>query len=1138
MYISRLRLRGFKSFGGTHDIELSPGYTAIVGPNGSGKSNILDGIRWVLEDPAPAKLRIQKQSDLLFQGSISLPPASDAEVSLQLSHNSNLITLKRAYSIENGTMLSVDGRKIRLQDLDDIKTGIGLEGEQFAFIGQGEIAEVIRQRASQRRIHLESLFGIDKYRKKRDDAAQKLGAASNELLRLQTLMSELHNRKTQIEPQVRKALEVKSILLKLEKYRSDYYFSKRAVLEDDLHALLEKNDEIGNSIASGLFWAKLWEKALSTYKKNKEILQTDLANAKSSVEAIQESRKNLFRQCFGVANALRNSCERITSLASEEEKINLEMDVLAGDLETAVHSTDQLVQELGVVNAELASVKDEYQKQCKLYEEEERLREKQKKHWNDILQSKDKITAKLRRLVIDLRNSNLRIKSLEEEVANLHEHLDKEKGKSEIMETESLLVKEEHSQVYAECRNLSGKLQIMRKEQRELDSHIEDLRSNIEDHGYPDPVRFIVSASKLGKIEVAPIPVIEAFSAPATLAQALESFLGGRLFWLLVDKADEAQICIDLLKKRGFGRVTMLPLEKCKPRLPQNVKLDDYDGIIGWAINEISVEEKWMPALKHLLGDVLFVDSFSNARLLAVGSLHFPVVTLDGEVFSPQGTISGGFRRKGPGIVEQKLTLEREKELLRAGRVGISRLSEELEEREKEETALAAKEESINIRLADLKAGIKQTGITLSSFRSELDEAKARIKNQKEDILSGWKIRRDLQRQFKSIEGKFSEDGNNLDFLSNLKVRLAEKQNRIEVLTEKRKSASAILGRIKEEKKRSERRHVEIVSESNDLRRKTVDFRRQLSENGLLGKRLWLQLKEREKKTSLLLDLLKVATDKISYATSRYDRVGDLLRIIEKNRDRLLLQRNSVEKEIEHLNDLWGDKFPEPENVSSVYSDLNLLQNNIRLLEKQIRGYGDIDQGCLSEDASLKERISYLESQIRDVTAGAGELKDMISKLDIQVERIFRTALKRVDERFYSLFKRLFGGGEAHMTIQDGESIWDCGVDIFARPPGKKMQSLNQLSGGEQSLTAVSLLFASMEVAEVPLAILDEVDAALDDINLDRFVGLILDYSSALQLLIMTHRRITMEKASIMYGVTMREPGLSQILGVRLDDWK
>lgn len=1137
MYISRLRLKGFKSFGGNHEIELSPGYTAIVGPNGSGKSNILDGIRWVLGDPSPARLRIQKQSDLLFQGSVSLPPSNEAESSLQLFHPDGAITIKRAYSTGNGTVLSVDSKKIRLQDLQDIKASMGLEGEQFAFIGQGEVAETIRHRPFQRRILLESLFGIEKYRKKRDEARKKLDIASSELLRLQTLMSELHERKKQLEPLVKKASQVRALQEELDGHRRNYYFARVSQLKQELEELDKKIGELKNNASLRLFWSDIWSSSRQKYSDKKIVLENEAGSLDAEFEKVSSARENLFRQCFSMATTLLNSRKRITELTKERDRISDHLLLLQKEEDSSNQQEVSLRNELDQRLEVLTSVKAQYAKLAREIEEEQEEKRRQKKLRDSFFQKKNNINARIQKNIRVLRTRSDRKEEIQQEIIAYESQLKDLTTNLEELVFEQEMVNEHHSQTYAECQTLSGKLQHLKREKRELLSLLDDLRISVEEKGYPKPVRFLTSASRLGKLKIQPVPVIDTFSAPENLAQALDSFLGGRLFWLVVDSIDEAQNGIEYLKKHGAGRVTMLPLERCRPRKHKGFSVDGYHGVIGWAIEQMKINDKWMPALEHLMGDVLFVDTFTNARTIVSAGIRFPVVTLDGEVFSPQGAISGGFRKKGPGIVEQKLELEKQRISLASSDTKIRELSEKLKISEDRETELSEKKDKLKAEVKEINSRINRIKNSLNNLNSEMNKVCSGMKEEKKSLEKDWLERREIQARCFDLIDKISSDMTSENGISELRVRLSKEENQADLLREKLKSCRQILERIHNEKDREQMDLAGKTSEIDALRDLIRNTGIQLGEKGQSALACWKELERTKQMIRTVNETQKELECKLNFAQRRYSEVSELLRLIENDQNRAEQQKQSVTKDLDQLDEMWGDKFRDqgPVPVSSV--NIREVNNSIRILEKKVRSFGSIDQGCLSEDKSLQERISYLEEQSRDVAAGTEELSTMIEDLDQQVETVFRRALKRVDDRFDMLFKRLFGGGEAHLTIQESDSIWDCGVDIIARPPGKKMQNLNQLSGGEQSLTAISLLFASMEVAEVPLAILDEVDAALDDVNLGRFVSLILDYAASLQLIIMTHRRITMEKASIMYGVTMKEPGLSQIVSVKLDDW-
>lgn len=991
MAIERLRLKGFKSFGSQFDFDFAKGdnggFTAIVGPNGSGKSNILDALRYVLGESSSLRLRITRLSDLLFQGSATMPPAKEAEVGLSLSVRNNdgkleRVNIKRHYETESGSAYSVDGTRIRLQDLEGIKSKFQLSGDDFAFIGQGTVAEAIHQRPKERRAHLEILFGIDKYRKKRDETADKLKSAEGEMQRIQTLINELNSRRDEIAPEVAVAVEAQGILDNLENLRRDYYFSKRRGLEkkiSDLDVQLAISQERDDALKN---WARIWQDAVSSIEERHGRMVDEEQKLLSRERELNEKKDSILRSCYAAANNIRSVVTRRAFLLNEEEGIK------------------------------------------------------------ESVQKPD-----------------------EELINSAMDELNKAKANLKTLEEREKQISVSFTDAFAATRKNAGFLNQVKREISEIESQIESLRENSESE-YPAPERMLLSASRLNKINAKIEIAAEVFSFKRDylrVAPAIEIFLGRRRFYLLVHTMKEAQEGIEHLKSRGAGRATFLPLERARPRFgdARFSEAKHHNGVIGWAGDLITVREPWLPAIQHLLGDLLIVERYDvGSELIRKGS-QFPIATVEGDIFSPAGTVSGGSMRNKSSLGQHGKIQALEEELA-SRKNSVLSLQKELEKAEAFEQKLSAERSKIN------------------SERSEIQE-----------------------------------------FCMNIERKLAH-----------------INGRIEQGKMSAEAQRKRIEAEREELNKKEAEEHSRLSSLGKNYYLIWLELKDLLEKISAGHEAARnfVARSKLlklrsESADANVRRGIEIIASIEE-------KGRGSRNEIAQLSELWDEKYPyNRSEADSLELEKDFLQV-MRKLERELKALGNYNLGALSEDESLLERTDFLTEQLEDSRNARDELDALISQTDKQVETLFVGALDDIDKRFNELFRRLFGGGEARLQLQDGDTIWDRGVEIFARPPGKQLHNIAQLSGGEQSLTAIAHLFSSLEVANVPLAVLDEVDAALDEYNLIRFADLAKEYSKTIQLLVMTHRRTTMERADLIYGVTMVEPGLSHIVGINMEEYQ
>ncbi|WP_286845852.1 MULTISPECIES: chromosome segregation protein SMC [Aminobacterium] len=1137
MFIERLRLKGFKSFGGEHELLFSPGFTAIVGPNGSGKSNILDGLRWVLGEGSPNRLRITKQSDLLFQGSASVPSAGETEVLLSLREDPQICTVRREFSPESGTTLSVDGVRIRLQDLDEIKREWHLEGEQFAFIGQGEVAEAIRQRPLQRRTVLEALFGIDRYRKKREDASQKLKSATDELARLQTLVLELTMRRDEILPLVSIAEEARGILHELEGRRRDYYFSRRTFLEKEIVSLQHHVSSVDSRKAQAIEWETLWEYGLRFYQSKIAGLKQNSRSLGETLIALDSQRDSLHRQCFAVGLSVKGAREKLCSLAEDTKILEGNLKEVRGETAVTKKAYVSFCNELKEKEGVISSISEEFfQLRTSLHEERKR-RQKCREEVARLEMEKNRIDARLKARKAALEGS---LRERDEAEKKLQELMkDSEHKQHELLDLQAQRegTSALHAEAYASCQQLASSVTFAKKNVTQLENQLETLYENTEQRLYPEPVRVVLAAGKLGKLNIKATLVADAFTCSSELASPLEAYLGGRQFWLLVSTLEEAREGIELVKERKAGRVTFLPLERCYPRTPdRNFHLSDK-GIVGWAVDLLSIKEPWDPAVRHLLGDLLIIESYDVGVQLARIGASFPIVTLDGDVFTVAGSVSGGKFRRSGGAIERRLLIDELNNHLEKERLALKNFSSELREAEKREqevafhkTGLCEQEQEIEKELSILIARKDSLFKEAQRLKREEDAFK---KEAEQDVTLTEQIILHSEELEKTIL-----DFGDLPDEADLEHKLSSAQAEAAITREKVRAHHVLVERMDSEVRRMERTLLDLTQEREKVSGDLLVNLDRLQSLGKESYHVWSRRGNALKEEKRVQDDLVVINNKITFLVQRHADAVQFRQNCEEQLRDCRRQLDNVEGELTQITSLWEENYPYPGPLSLPDDLRDEGLAGVKRLEKKLRELGEYDLGVLSEHESLNARLAFLSEQMKDVRAGIKELQEMIQDTDRRVGQVFGEALVNTDKRFNALFQRLFGGGEAHLQMEEGLSLWEAGVDIYARPPGKKLQNLTQLSGGEQSLSAIALLFATMEVAAVPLAILDEVDAALDEYNLLRFVDLVTDYAAYIQILAMTHRRSTMERADVLYGVTMSEPGLSKVIGVSLDEWK
>ncbi len=1166
MFIDRLHLKGFKSFGTPQELLFSPGLTAIVGPNGSGKSNLLDALRWVLGENGVQRLRITKQSDLLFSGSASVPPSARAEVTLSIRDSEEKkyrsCLFKRSYSPETGTLFTVDGLRIRMADLPEVKRLWHLEGDQFAFISQGEVAEAIHQRPSQRRTHLEMLFGIDHYRRKRDETSLKLSAAEEEGLRLEALLSELGNRRTEIAAAVHRATEAAALRDRLEEKRKIQYHYHRFRLEEAIRTLEGDFGTLRERGTRDAAWLKAWTELHNRTDEEKETLGKTVRILSNEAETLKMRHGEIRRMCFASATAIREIRSRLDSLLDERESLAAS----CRTLEREFQDTLSREKELSDKNCSLTAMRRELEGEAAVLRQRMETEKKERRERADrltsltaekdallgIISTKEAFLETCRR---DIDESNGTIAEASCGVASGREEL-------ALLEKEEEERAEQYRVILTRNRETATVLQRARKERHELERIVEDLQSK-ESSSLPEPVRFLASASKLGKTDTPMRIALESFTCPPDIAAALEAYLAGRQHWIFVDTIEDAARLIDMLKKERTGRATFLPLERARPRTPdRQFPLPEQD-VVGWALDLITPDPRWVRGARHILGDLLIIKEYSLGALLVRKKAPFPMVTLDGEVFAPSGTISGGRIRSSGGALERRVLIQQTEERLEANGRETRELERSLADTERLEEKSAAAREQAAARTLEKRERLREMERTLSFEKERLrrlekahEEALAERESSKKKLST-------LEEELRSLSDHDAPvgDGEGSDGILS---RLGELAQEIAITEERLSSVLSVKARMDGEMRRSGERLRFLDTEHRDALEREIAEREKLSRWG--KEQLELITAHREKRRAL--ETHQSRRDELERSlllvAKRRQRSSERFHATKDRLDAATQRKEAIARELRQNIELWDEQFPYTSAAETITErEGEEASAACRRLERELRSLGEVEWGALSEDQSLEKRISFLSEQLDDARNAIAELRGILSDTDRQVGALFTEALTNINLRFDGLFRRLFGGGEARLRLvqttrdEGGEpvseeegspsSLWDSGVEIVARPPGKHLQNLAQLSGGEQTLTAIAHLFASMEVAEVPLAVLDEVDAALDEPNLLRFGDLAKEYAApkgtehggkGMQIIVMTHRRATMERADTLYGVALDEPGLSKALGFQLREWE
>ena len=1133
MAIKSLKLKGFKSFGTQCGFEFSRNFTAIVGPNGSGKSNILDALKWILGEGSASGLRITKQSDLLFQGSLSMKSADSAEVILALENdndnNNGKGILRRVYAQDTGALLYFDGKKILLQDLDRVKSHFNLEGEGFALIGQGEISDTIHQRPKERRRQFDALFGIERYRERRDDSIKKLADAENESIRIKTLIEELNVRREEIADEVKIAIEAQGILDELDALRKDYYFFRRLSIEHEQSDYELNRHMVNSRLDDCSRRLKFWSSALNFYE---EKLSADTSRNLflSKLENITKQKNSVHGRAFQFASQIKEIKTRREELKNELDSLNIQKQALYQERERTNNEHENLRGELEIKTRE-------FDEREKVFNDTRKKTQSEIARRKKILDDTAELKLKRSRLEADISALEKSGDTNSNEIAQLENERDNIKTKIENLISQKNSVEEKFTDLSVLCRQKNSETQSYRRELAALEAQYGNLsNTDIFTGVYPEPVRVILKAAEENLINSKPKAAADVFvcSSP-DVAEAVEAFLGGRQYWLLVKKLEEAQEGIDFLKANKAGRATYLALERCRTRNIDTRINTNAKGIVGWAVDLIQIDEQWRSAVSHLMGDLLIVEDFATASALMRENVKFPIATLEGEVFAVSGTVSGGASRQKAGAVTAHQKLDELNRQLENLRQSIALTKKNLDTALNNETKTRKEFEETSNLLDDIKSNLNVAQRSLKSLSESIERL---INEHEKNSDKEKKLRLELENSSEKLLGLEKEIEVFPDIKEeNYDILITPLKNELRLLNERLNVTKTLFDRIESEYKNVNSRINKAEKEISSGNETEKSNRLELRKLALEIKRFYAEELSLREEISKHDHEFSNAGKKAAKIRKKIDKVKADVSGINNELSIINGKISHIESELNQLMELWDEKYPYNQNEARKIEGGRELTSSLRKLERELKSLGKYNLGALSEDQSLTDRTDFLTEQLDDVETSARELKNLIDDTDSQVEKSFTNSMVKVDTRFNELFQRLFGGGEARLILQTGESIWDRGVEIFARPPGKKLQNISQLSGGEQSLTSIALIFATLEAAGTPLAVLDEVDAALDEYNLIRFADLAKDYSESIQIIAMTHRRATMERADLIYGVTMIEPGLTATVGINPENY-
>ncbi len=1181
MLLSSIEIQGFKSFADKTVLKFGKGITAVVGPNGSGKSNISDAVRWVLGEQSTKSLRGQSMEDVIFGGTETRRPHGFCEVTLNINNtdrslnfDNDFVSITRRYYRSHESEYAINNVSVRLKDIHELFMDTGLGRDGYSMIGQGKIDNIISSKSGERRDIFEEAAGISKYRYRKIEAERKLAAAEDNLLRLHDIVDELESRVGPLEEQSKKAQK----FLELAEQKKEFEIGLWLYTLNNSKEALRAQE---SKIAAAQLSYKQIEDALAEFDRKTEQNTSLFAKLTSDIEGERLTISSLNEEIVkadGAITVLNND------ILHNEESINR-----LNEEKNALIDSDGAAQNEILEKRKLAENKNLQKEQFekKLYELEHKL--------SELLESGDAISRKIENQIRELntlssKSSDLRVVMVTADTAI--EEINARNGNSseiitqreneikalqnEFKENDELLKSIEenidsmNNSLKGYEMRLTSREEAVEKLKGEFDTVnldieaknrriqiLKDLENNME--GFAYSVKFVMEKAETGILRGICGPVSKLIEVESKYSVAIETALSNAIQNIVTETENDAKQAINFLKNNKGGRATFLPVATIKAREFKEHGFEDMLGFVGIASDLVKTDKKYQEIIKYLLGGAVVAEDIDCATAIAKKfGYRIKVVTLDGQVVNPGGSLTGGSLVRNSGI------------LSRAN--DIKNFEAEVEKLNQKAKDISEKLQDANNSLAEVSADITALKAELTTANEDKIRAIAELKRVS-DLTDNLKdALNQLVNEQKSDKEKCEQlkasSLNSAKEIAVIESQKAEIQAKIDEMTGGRDNLNATREDITSEITAAKLSIIEVEKDIESLNITAQNLETAIADRGVRAQSIDSEIAALQFKN----ENLKVEIEKIN------DDIDDSKLKIEnaqKNIDEFIEKRNQTEKagvelrNSERENTLHREKIggelarlterkevmmreyddvirrlydeyeltrSEAEQIGIEIENPSVAKKTLAETKNKIRSLGNVNVSAIEEYKEVSERYNFLSAQINDVEASRAQLHKLINQLTSQMQEIFVEGFEKINQNFTKTFSELFGGGTASLSLSDPENILESGIDINVKLPGKNVPSLDGLSGGEKALIALSIYFAIMRVNAPPFCFLDEVDTALDDINVDRFAEYMRSSGFATQFICVTHRRGTMEAADMLYGVTMQEKGITKLLELNVSE--
>lgn len=1178
MRLKSLEVQGFKTFPDKTKLSFEQGITSVVGPNGSGKSNISDAIRWVLGEQSPKSLRCSKMEDVVFNGTDTRKRTGYAEVTLNIDNKDRFldfdgdeIAVTRRYYRSGESEYLINKAAVRLKDVNELFMDTGLGRDGYSMIGQGKIDSIVSSKSEDRREIFEEAAGISRYRYRKIDAERKLKNTEDNLLRLRDIVTELEERVGPLKKQSEKAqqflkyseekrgLEIALWLISLDKSqdnlkeqdekisiaRSQYEDAEKALAEiqSETEEIYQKNGELSAKADSLRTEISKLDSDIAEKKSLISVSENDILHHNENIERIKGEIERADDDMSKLEQSINDKQKKITTLDAEitgkqklYSKVSEELNVINLDSSKSGDELQSLTAELSTLTTQSADARViDMTADTGIAELEQRK--------DTLTQTVEDKTTQLNELV-DLQAQYINdIKSAKDDIKSFENSIE---GLSLKLESRD----KKRAQLKAESEKQSLDL---REHQRKID-FLENLERNLE--GFSKSVKSVVNASKNGRLKGICGPVSRVISVPSEYAVSIETALGAAMQNIVVETDEDAKQAIRFLKSTDGGRATFLPINTIKPRELKENGLDDCYGFVGIASELCSCDKKYANILSSLLGRIVIADDLNSAASIAKRySYRFKVVTLDGQVVNAGGSLTGGSQLRNTGVLSRQADIKK-----------LKAQTDKLIAKVKEAETLS---EQINRECASIEADLLGYRADLSNKQQDLVRLEAEKRACDNEINNTQTAISDSEQELADCTEKinsFKESQKNAKAqLAELNVKIAEIDEKVNSvtgnraeLTQKREELTVKLQNIRLEivtaQKDIDALNAEIVfarnTGSGNDKRKAMMFA-QIEDVEKTIAEIKANIEQYQNDIAVLENTQKTINEQIETISAQrehFEKRSVEIRNVERDKNnerevsgrelaRLEERKINIQKEYDNIISKLWDEYEltkrEAEKTAIEIEDNAKAQSRLNELKRSIKNLGSVNVSAIEEYKEVSERYEFMSAQVADVEKSKNEIEKLIVTLTKQMKEVFVESFDQINSNFTRTFKELFGGGTASLSLSDPENILTSGIDIIVHPPGKIVVHLDALSGGEKALVAIALYFAIMKVRPAPFCVMDEIEAALDDVNVFRFASYLRRMTEKTQFILITHRRGTMEEADVLYGVTMQDEGISKLLELR-----